>query len=139
MRFNTPFIVALVVTAEHGNAQDNPTATNTAKDANTTPQSIPTCVLTCASLVASRNGCDDAASASCLCTAADSKSSVDECITTNCLEEVQAAASGFLAELCSNADQPIKSDGVSASFATTSTTSSARRAITTLNEGPMSL
>lgn len=37
------------------------------------------------------------------------------------------------------ADHPVKSNSVGASFATTSTTSSARRTITTLDEGVMSL
>lgn len=60
MRFNTPFIVALVVAAERITAQDDPTTTNTANDANTTLPSILACALTCASLVASRGGCDDA-------------------------------------------------------------------------------
>lgn len=130
MRFNTPFIVTLVVAAERVTPQDNPTTTNTANDAIPTLPSIPACILTCTSLVASRDGCDDAyvrflvprdpeppslitlarycpilshrASVGCLCTGEDYESSVEGCITTNCTEEEQAAAGDFLAERCFN-------------------------------------
>ncbi|KAG9042890.1 hypothetical protein FS837_010274 [Tulasnella sp. UAMH 9824] len=120
MRYTTLFIVALVVAAWRAAAQDDPTTTNTANDANITPASTSTYALACTTHGVSGTNSNYVAGGDCSCTSEEPQSAAEDCITTSWTSEEDAAATGFRTELCSNGDQPTKSIHPSALSATSS-------------------